>query len=198
MRWCCMRLLINGVLGLAFSALVLAFGPAALSRARRRGRLARRGAAPIPTWCSRGTVLVWLMNALASVIRGTGNMLVPALGDLRRRGAADPALALPDLRPRPVPGARHRRRRLGGGADDGADRRGARRVHPRRALARAVPAGAAALGAVSRHPARGRGGGGEHAADGADRRADHRAGRARMRARRRWRATAPARGSNIC
>ncbi|HWT07428.1 MAG TPA: MATE family efflux transporter, partial [Xanthomonadales bacterium] len=26
-----------------------------------------------------GTVLVWLMNALASVIRGTGNMLVPAL-----------------------------------------------------------------------------------------------------------------------
>ena len=26
-----------------------------------------------------GNVLVWLMNALASVIRGTGNMLVPAL-----------------------------------------------------------------------------------------------------------------------
>jgi hypothetical protein len=25
-------------------------------------------------------VLVWLMNALASLIRGTGNMLVPALG----------------------------------------------------------------------------------------------------------------------
>ena len=26
-----------------------------------------------------GTTLVWLMNALASVIRGTGNMFVPAL-----------------------------------------------------------------------------------------------------------------------
>ena len=26
-----------------------------------------------------GNVLVWLMNGLASVIRGTGNMLVPAL-----------------------------------------------------------------------------------------------------------------------
>src|SRR5213079_1244031 len=26
-----------------------------------------------------GTPLVWLMNALASVIRGTGNMLVPSL-----------------------------------------------------------------------------------------------------------------------
>jgi len=26
-----------------------------------------------------GTWLVWLMNALASVIRGTGNMLVPSL-----------------------------------------------------------------------------------------------------------------------
>ena len=26
-----------------------------------------------------GNVLVWLMNALASVIRGTGNMLVPAM-----------------------------------------------------------------------------------------------------------------------
>ena len=25
-----------------------------------------------------GTALVWLMNALASVIRGTGNMLVPS------------------------------------------------------------------------------------------------------------------------
>ena len=40
-----------------------------------------------------GTALVWLMNALASVIRGTGNMFVPGAGDLRRRGAAGAALA---------------------------------------------------------------------------------------------------------
>ena len=60
-----------------------------------------------------GTVLVWLFNALASVIRGTGNMLVPALSVcLRRCGAADPALAAADLR------LGHRCRRFGiaGGA----------------------------------------------------------------------------------
>ena len=33
----------------------------------------------IPTWCSPAPLLVWLMNALASVIRGTGNMFVPGL-----------------------------------------------------------------------------------------------------------------------
>ena len=38
-------------------------------------------------------------------------------GDLRRRGAAGPAVAAADLRLRAVPGARHRRRRHGGGAD---------------------------------------------------------------------------------
>ena len=37
-------------------------------------------------------------------------------GDLRRRGRARPALALPDLRPRPVPRARRRRRRRGDAA----------------------------------------------------------------------------------
>ena len=59
-----------------------------------------------------GNVLVWLMNALASVIRGTGNMLVPSLAVCVGVVAAGAALAAADLRLRPGPGARHRRRRL--------------------------------------------------------------------------------------
>ena len=52
------------------------------------GRSTRRWAArarrsrrrwPIPNVVFAGNVLVWLINALASVIRGTGNMLVPSL-----------------------------------------------------------------------------------------------------------------------
>ena len=45
-----------------------------------------------------GAILVWLFNSLANVIRGTGNMAVPALRYLHRRRGADPAVALPDLR----------------------------------------------------------------------------------------------------
>jgi Na+-driven multidrug efflux pump len=53
-------ILINVALGLFFSAMLLLFG---------RPLYAAMG----------GTVLVWLSNALASVIRGTGNMFVPAM-----------------------------------------------------------------------------------------------------------------------
>ena len=63
-----------------------------------------------------GNVLVWVMNALASVIRGTGNMLVPGAGDLRRRVAAGAAVAAADLRLRPDPGDGHRGRRRRAGA----------------------------------------------------------------------------------
>ncbi len=45
------------------------------------------------------------MNALASVIRGTGNMLVPALVTCGGVVLLVAAVALPDLRPRPVSGA---------------------------------------------------------------------------------------------
>ena len=38
-----------------------------------------------------GNVLLWAMNGLANVVRGTGNMLVPALVDLRRRARAGAA-----------------------------------------------------------------------------------------------------------
>ena len=47
--------------------------------ARSAARAARsRPHCNIRTSCSPGTWLVWLMNALASAIRGTGNMLVPS------------------------------------------------------------------------------------------------------------------------
>jgi MATE family, multidrug efflux pump len=71
-------LVINLAIGAAFSALVLAFG-------RRLYRLLGGEGASLEAALIYsdivfgGIVLLWIMNALASVIRGTGNMLVPAL-----------------------------------------------------------------------------------------------------------------------
>ena len=42
-----------------------------------------------------GVILIWLFNTLANIIRGTGNTFVPAMVTLRRRAAADPAVARP-------------------------------------------------------------------------------------------------------
>ncbi len=71
-------ILINLALGLAASALFLAFGR------RIYGAMGGEGASleaalAYSNVVFAGNVLVWLMNALASVIRGTGNMLVPSL-----------------------------------------------------------------------------------------------------------------------
>jgi len=69
---------INLALGLTFSALVLAFGPALYrSMGGEGGSLA--AALLYSNIVFAGTPLVWLMNALASTIRGTGNMFVPSL-----------------------------------------------------------------------------------------------------------------------
>jgi putative MATE family efflux protein len=71
-------IIINVALGLAFSALVLAFGRPLYSALG--GEVASLEAAlQYSNVVFAGTTLVWLMNALASVIRGTGNMFVPAL-----------------------------------------------------------------------------------------------------------------------
>ena len=70
-------ILINLTLGLAFTALFLLAGPA-LYRAMGGERGSLDAALQYSNVVFGGTVLVWLMNALASVLRGTGNMFVPS------------------------------------------------------------------------------------------------------------------------
>ena len=71
-------LLINLALGVATSALFLVWGrPLYAAMGGQGGSL--EAALTYSNIVFAGNVLVWLMNALASVIRGTGNMLVPSL-----------------------------------------------------------------------------------------------------------------------
>jgi putative MATE family efflux protein len=71
-------LAINICIGLAFTALVLAFGRP-LYRALGGEGASLEAALTYSNIVFGGIVALWLMNALASVIRGTGNMLTPAL-----------------------------------------------------------------------------------------------------------------------
>ncbi len=70
--------LINVALGLFCSVTVLLLGPG-LYRALGGSGASLDAALRYSNVVFAGTVLLWLMNALASVIRGTGNMLFPAL-----------------------------------------------------------------------------------------------------------------------
>lgn len=70
-------IIINLTLGLLFSVLVLTFGPA-LYRALGGEGGSLDAALRYSNVVFAGAWLVWLMNALASAIRGTGNMLVPS------------------------------------------------------------------------------------------------------------------------
>jgi putative MATE family efflux protein len=69
---------INVLLGAAFSALLLLFGRP-LYRAMGGEGASLEAALIYSNIVFSGSVLFWVMNGLASVIRGTGNMLVPAL-----------------------------------------------------------------------------------------------------------------------
>jgi putative MATE family efflux protein len=71
-------ILVNLGLGLVTSALFLAFGRPLYAAMGGRGA-SLDAAMAYSDVVFGGNLLVWLMNALASVIRGTGNMLVPAL-----------------------------------------------------------------------------------------------------------------------
>jgi putative MATE family efflux protein len=71
-------LLINGAIGLLFSLLFLLFG-SSLYRLMGGSGASLAAALEYSNVVFAGTVALWLMNALASVIRGTGNMLFPAL-----------------------------------------------------------------------------------------------------------------------
>ena len=70
--------LVNSALGLAISALFLVFGRPIYAAMGGQGA-SLEAALAYSNVVFMGNVLVWLLNALASVIRGTGNMLVPSL-----------------------------------------------------------------------------------------------------------------------
>jgi putative MATE family efflux protein len=71
-------LVINAGLGVLMSVLFLAFGPQ-LYRAMGAQGPSLDAALTYSNVVFGGNILVWLLNALASIIRGTGNMLVPSL-----------------------------------------------------------------------------------------------------------------------
>jgi len=71
-------LIINGLLGLCFSAAFLLFGPH-LYRFMGGQAGSLDAALRYSNVVFGANVLVWLLNALASSIRGTGNMLVPSV-----------------------------------------------------------------------------------------------------------------------
>src|SRR4051794_40327707 len=71
-------LLINFAMGVATSAVFLLFGRPIYAAMGGEGA-SLEAAMRYSNMVFSGNVLIWLMNALASVIRGTGNMLVPSL-----------------------------------------------------------------------------------------------------------------------
>src|SRR3954453_9085285 len=71
-------IVVNLAIGIVCSALVLAFGPA-LYRALGGDGASLDAALAYSDIVFAGTALVWLMNALANVIRGGGNMWVPSV-----------------------------------------------------------------------------------------------------------------------
>ena len=71
-------LIINIALGVTFSVIMLAFGRP-IYRALGGEGAALEAALAYSNVVFAGNVLLWVLNGFASVIRGTGNMLVPAL-----------------------------------------------------------------------------------------------------------------------
>ena len=71
-------IIINVALGLFFCVLFIVFGPQIYHAMGGEGA-SLEAALSYSNVVFAGAVLVWLMNALASVLRGTGNMLVPSI-----------------------------------------------------------------------------------------------------------------------
>lgn len=71
-------LVINGVLGMICTVGMLIFGEA-LYRALGGEGASLRAAMEYSNIIYAGAILLWVMNALSSAIRGTGNMLLPAV-----------------------------------------------------------------------------------------------------------------------
>ena len=136
---------VNVALGAFFSIVMLIFGPS-IYRALGGTDGELQTALSYSNVVFAGNILLWLMNALASVIRGTGNMLVPAMVICCGRGCSRAALALFDLRRWSFPGARRGRSGrstcpllCGGNC-------GSSLVHPFRTQPGALPADALCVG----------------------------------------------------
>jgi putative MATE family efflux protein len=71
-------IVIHVALGVAFTAIMLAFGAPIYRALGGRGD-ELQAALTYSNVVFAGSILLWILNALASAIRGTGNMLVPAL-----------------------------------------------------------------------------------------------------------------------
>ena len=160
--------------GLLFTAAMLGGGRWIYTRMGGAGG-ALDAALSYSNWVFAGAVLVWLFNSLAAVIRGTGNMALAGAGHVRRRAAAGAAVGAADLRLRAGTCAGHRRRCRRAAVVLPGGQPGAGAV-PGLAAQPAAPGAAraaAALGAVSRHPA---GGPGRIGVDGVDQPVDRRGG----------------------
>src|SRR5450432_1858944 len=71
-------LLIAGCFGLSFTFVMLIFGPALLEMLGGRGNVLTRAIGYVQIFFG-GAVVPWLMNTLAAILRGTGNMKLPSL-----------------------------------------------------------------------------------------------------------------------
>src|ERR1700716_3203288 len=71
-------LLIGGCFGLTFTLVMLIFGPTLLEMLGGRGEVLSRAIGYIQIFFG-GAVIPWLMNTLAAILRGTGNMKLPSL-----------------------------------------------------------------------------------------------------------------------
>ena len=146
---------VNLVLGLGFSVLVIGFGPTLYGALGGEGA-SLEAALRYSDVVFVGNALLWLMNALASVIRGTGNMMLPSVAVCLGVVLLVPLSPVLIFGLGPIPAMGMAGGGLGGGADHGADHGRAWLVPARRSRRRAAAAAAAALALLRRHPARGR------------------------------------------
>ena len=173
-------LVVNVALGAFFSIVMLLFGPS-IYRALGGTDGELQTALSYSNVVFAGNILLWLMNALASVIRGTGNMLVPAMV------ICAGVIVLVPLSPCLIFGVGPFPELGVAGAGVGTcpllcgGNRGSSLVHPFRTQRGAFPVDASSLAAVSRYFSRGRRRRSYLAADQLDRRTRHGVGRQRLR-----------------
>ena len=160
-------IVINVVFGAFFAVAVLGFGPS-LYRALGGQGGSLEAALRYSNVVFGGVILLWVMNGLASVIRGTGNMLVPAMVMCGGVFVLVPLSPLLIFGIGPFPALRHCRRRSGAGAVLRRRNLVLPVVYPQRAERGASALGQAAMAAVPGNPADRHGGGDHLAADQPD------------------------------